>query len=174
MRKASKSLQLKYYGDIISTKKGLDKMEFAPIIDKTRQDKARQGKTSNPIVQQHSSNNPIRVIVIGNIQAVINAVNSIAGSKNYVCIAAIIENYAGGKTFLRYLFGAKLSKKLKLIMQAAITSRLVGKLSKKSLRKIPAVYFTSTENTDATFSLIPRRVFNNADLFLLSCKAGWV
>ena len=130
----------------------------------------RQDKTSNPIVQQHTSNHPTRVIVIGNIHAVINAVSSIADSKNYVCTAAIVENYAGGKTFLRYISGLKLTAKLKMILQAVRTSRSVRKFRRKALRKVPAVYFTATENLAATFKLIPRDIFDNADLFLLSCK----
>ena len=130
-------------------------MNLPPTIDTTRHDTTRHDTSI------------VRIAVIGSTDGVVNIVNSIGSSGNYPVISAIAEHYPA-KKFWHHFFRLSITGKIKLLVKTAKAYRPI-RHSTKLLRKVPAVYFVSPDVTCRTFDLIPQKVFDEADIFLLAC-----
>ena len=106
--------------------------------------------------------------MIGSLEGVIKAVNSIAISKNYVCSAVITNDYIA-RNFTHYFFHNKAVSKPRILINALKAYRYVRRLGNNPLRKVPAVYFTPSEPSSELLARIPEHVFGSADIFLLAC-----
>ena len=111
----------------------------------------------------------LKTVVIGNLQGVVHALTSIRDSKRYICDSVITENYYGVNFWKYFFHRSSFRKKLRLLLQVIQAYRSV-RINHKNIFRGIRVYYNSDDMSAGLFDMVPQKVFDEADVFLIVCN----
>ena len=124
--------------------------------------------TRHDTTRHDTSSCALRAVVVGSLQGVAHVLSSIHDSRKYVCRSAIVENHYG-RNFLRCFFRSGLTKKIRLLLRIIRGYSSLRNHGRNLFRGI-RVYFNSSDISEGLFELVPQKIFDDADIFLIACN----